>query len=454
MSARVRFTGLRKIVFWAVLGVLVIGGAARVSRATGIPHRVPQATNSRYSLTPPHRQSRTAPKPHSRKAHKPHTRNAHKPNTRKKTRHRAGKAKAGHPQRTGTRASVMAPQPTRTNVGAPTTTASSPGTGGSGPTTNAGTPPQLFAPTSVWNQPLSPTAAIDPNSAAMVSDLATQATAEYQQGIGPFIGTTSPTTTLYMVGPDQPTVEVELSNPTLWWRVALQSAFDAVPIPPNAQPAPDSDAEMTIWQPSTDKLWEFFQMQKDADGWHAAWGGAIQNLSQSPGYYTTSSWPGALSVWGATATSLPAAAGVITLQDIQQGHIDHALALELPYPRAGVYTWPAQRTDGTGTDPNAIPEGAELRLEPSLNLSAIHLPRLTLMIAQAAQKYGMIVRDQTHQAIGLYAENPIPLGTNPYYTSSGTPNATGPFQGQWPDSLLHSFPWAALEVLKMNPQVS
>ena len=87
----------------------------------------------------------------------------------------------------------------------------------------------------------------------------------------------------------------------------------------NAQPAANSDAEMTIWQPSTNKLWEFFHTTKDADGWHAAWGGAIDNVSRSPGYYTSESWPGALPVWGATATSLPAAAGVITLRRYPAG---------------------------------------------------------------------------------------------------------------------------------------
>ena len=278
------------------------------------------------------------------------------------------------------------------------------------------------------------------------SDL--QAAAEYQQGIGPDIGTTG-TTTVYQVGPNQPTVHVQLSDPSVSWRASLQTAFDAVPIPPDAQPAAGSDAVMTIWQPSTDKLWEFFQMQKQADGWHAAWGGAIDNVSQSPGYYTANSWPGALPSWGASATSLPAAAGVITLQDIRQGHIDHALSLELPYPRAGVWSWPAQRSDGTGTDPNAIPEGAQLRLNPSLNLAALHLPPLTLMIAQAAQKYGMIIHDQTHHAISLYAENPIPLGKDPYY-SNGTPSPAGPFRGQWPDALLARFPWSHLQVLTLH----
>jgi hypothetical protein len=282
----------------------------------------------------------------------------------------------------------------------------------------------------------------------MVRGLAAEAANEYQMGVGPWI-VTNGSGTVYQVGPNQPTVLVQLDNPTSSWRASLQAAFNAVPIPPDAVPSQGLDAEMTIWQPSTDKLWEFFEMRKQPDGWHAAWGGAIQDVSQSPGYYTTGSWPGALSVWGATATSLPVAAGLITLHEIEQGHIDHALAMDLPYPRAGVWSWPAQRSDGTGVDPNAIPEGAHLRLDPSLNLASLHLTPLTLMIAQAAQQYGIIVRDQTHYSIGLYAEDPTPTGTNPYYTN-GVPSPTGPFDGQWPDIVLHSFPWQSLEVLQMS----
>ena len=446
MSSLFISTALRRIVFPAVLAALAIGFAARVSRASDTSvQRLASMPNSRLSTMTPRRRSK-APAAHRRKAAKGRFHHAGKPRVRTTIHRHAGSTKPG-PTQVASRGAAMTSHPMGTNPAATTSGASVQQTGATG-TANSGTTPELFAPTSVWNQPLSSTAAIDPKSGAMVSDLATQAAAEFQQNIGPYIETTD-TTTMYQVGANQPTVPVQLSDPTLWWRVALQSAFDAVPIPANAKPAADSDAEMTIWQPSTDKLWEFFQMKKEADGWHAAWGGAIQTLSQSPGYYTTNSWPGALSVWGATATSLPAAAGVITLQDIQQGHINHALALELPYPQAGTWAWPAQRSDGTGTDPNAIPEGAQLRLDPNLNLAALHLPPLTMMIAEAVQRYGMIVRDQTHHAIGLYAENPLPLGSNPYYTS-GTPNPTGPFGGLWPDTLLHSFPWSSLEVLKMN----
>ncbi|MGA2925570.1 MAG: hypothetical protein ABSG43_06155 [Solirubrobacteraceae bacterium] len=311
--------------------------------------------------------------------------------------------------------------------------------------------PQLFAPTSVWNQPLAASAPLDPASSTLSSALAGAAASEYQLGTGPWIATSTASTPIYQVPADQPTVTVQLDNPTLSWRVSLQSAFDAVPIPSGAQPAAGPDQHMVIWQPSTDEMWEFFHMRLEANGWHAGWGGAIAHVSQSPGYYTTSSWPGALPQWGATASSLAVAGGVITLAEIQSGQINHALALDVPQARAGVFAFPAQRTDGVGTVATDLPEGAHLRLDPNLNLSALHLPTLVMMMAQAAQKYGIIVRDQTQDGISFYIQDPTPTGTNPFY-ANGVPAKNGPFQGQWPTALMHSFPWGSIQVLKMNLQ--
>ena len=169
----------------------------------------------------------------------------------------------------------------------------------------------------------------------------------------------------------------------------------------------------------------------------------MQNVSQSPGYYTTSSWPGALPQWGATATSLSVAAGEITLADLRRRSIDHALAISLPAPRAGVFAWPAQRSDGDG-GPDAIPEGAQLRLDPALDLARLSLPPVTRMIAQAAQAYGVVVRDQTHDGIIFYAEDAAQLGGDTVYYGP-----RGIFGGRQPTQLLASFPWSHLEVLKM-----
>ena len=305
-----------------------------------------------------------------------------------------------------------------------------------------------FALTSVWNAPVSPTAALDPGSASMVSGLDAEVMREEQADIGPWITVGA---NIYVVGPNQPTVPVLLADTTGQVRSALQTAFMAVPIPPGAQPGSDSDAELTVWQPSTDKLWEFFHMQLLSDGWNATWGGAMDNVAESPGYFNSGSWPGASTSWGATASSLPQSAGVITMADVDQGQIDHALAVNLPYPCQTIYSWPAQRTDGAGTASNCIPEGAHLRLDPNLNIPALHLPKFVQMMAEAAQTYGIIVRDQTKWAIGFWIQNPASAGvSDPFYNSSGEPIASGPFQGKWPNQLMSYFPWGSLQVLQMT----
>jgi hypothetical protein len=229
------------------------------------------------------------------------------------------------------------------------------------------------------------------------------------------------------------------------WAATLQQALDAVPIPPNAVPAVGPDAHMTIWQPSTDRLWELFRASKKADGWHAEYGGAIDGVSRSQGYYSTDSWPGLSQwYWGATATSLPVVAGTMRISELQAGVIPHALAMNIPFARPKVYSWPAQRTDGTSTDPVAIPEGAHFRLDPKLDLAKLNLPPLTRMLAKAAQRYGIIVRDQTGHANMFMAEDPRQFGYDPYV---GT---TGFFGGTYPNPVMWAFPWEHLKLLKMD----
>ena len=55
-----------------------------------------------------------------------------------------------------------------------------------------------------------------------------------------------------------------------------------------ARPSAGTDSQITIYQPSTDRLWEYWHFRRERDGWHARWGGAIDDVSSSPGYYTPS----------------------------------------------------------------------------------------------------------------------------------------------------------------------
>jgi hypothetical protein len=170
----------------------------------------------------------------------------------------------------------------------------------------------------------------------------------------------------------------------------------------------------------------------------------MRNVSQNPGYYGPDAWPGAQTDWGATASSLPIIGGVIMLREFRAGIIAHALALNLPETRAGVFAWPAQRTDGVGGN-DTIPEGARLRLDPRLDLNSLSLPPVTRLITEAAQRYGLIVRDQTGHGIGLFAEDPTQYGGNQLYYAP-----TGIFRGEYPSMLLKSFPWRYLQVLRMH----
>jgi hypothetical protein len=300
-------------------------------------------------------------------------------------------------------------------------------------------PFRFFSPDSVWNRKLPAEMPLDRRSAQIVSGFAAMIAHERVMREAPFIDTTHYSVPIYTVLANEPTVRVKIVNGSK----ALQAAWDEVPLPPDAQPAAGTDKQLVVWQPSRDRLWEFWHLEQAITGWQAGWGGAMDNVSSNPGAYGPGAWPGASPAWGASASSLSIVGGLITLEDLERGQINHALAMAIPRPRAGVFASPAQRTDGRSTEPLSLPEGAHLRLDPSLDLAALHLPRLTLMMAEAAQRYGIVVRD-TAAVVVFYAQDPIPTGTEPYT------GVNGYFEGKSPTQILESFPWGHLQVLRMT----
>jgi hypothetical protein len=302
-------------------------------------------------------------------------------------------------------------------------------------------PFRFFSPTGFWNEEVPASTPLDPSSAEVVGALDAEVAEEAEVKTGPAINTTSWSVPVYTVLAEQPTVKVVLESASQ--NSTLQAAWDAVPLPPNAQPAEGTDKHLVVWQPSTNKLWEFWRLEKTEAGWGAAWGGAMQNASSDPGAYGPEAWPGATTGWGASASSLSIAGGLITLEDLERGQINHALAISVPNTRGPAFASPAQRTDGWHTEASSLPEGAHLRLEPGLNLASLHLPRFTLMLAEAAQKYGIFVRDSAAN-VAFYAQDPIPTGANPYT------GAHGYFEDKSPPQLLATFPWSHLQLLKME----
>jgi hypothetical protein len=299
---------------------------------------------------------------------------------------------------------------------------------------------RIFSPSSFWNTMLADDAALDPSSPQMMARLGTEIEDEQAASTGPWINTTRYSVPIYTVPANQPLVRVKLTSPT--HSPALQAAFEEVPLPPG-RPAAGTDGHLVVWQPSRNRLWEFWRLLRTTEGPQASWGGAMRGVSSNPGVYGPEAWPNAEPWWGASASSLSIAGGLITLEDLQLGQINHALALAVPEIRAGVYASPARRSDGKSTNPLALPEGAHLRLDPELDLSTLEMPRVTRLIAEAAQTYGIFIRDGS-AVLSIYAQDPLTLPSNPYV------GANGYFEGSYPNQLLASFPRDRLQLLKME----
>lgn len=278
---------------------------------------------------------------------------------------------------------------------------------------------------------------VDPNSAAMVAGLNATVRSEVQAKAGPWIDAGTDGVPIVTVPASQPTVPVTL-NGVNGTNPAISAAWGAVPLPADAQPSP-GEHDLAVWQPSADRMWEFFELSRVAGRWEARWGGAMQHVSTDAGVYGPHAWPGAQTFWGVTASSLPLVGGAMTIQQMQAGDINHALALAIPNTRAGVFAAPAERTDGSSTSSNSIPEGARLRLDPSLNLASLNLPPLTRVIAEAAQRYGIMIRD-TGGEVTFFGQEP----------SAHSEAYAKLYGGLSPYQLLAAFPWSHLEVLKLD----
>lgn len=277
---------------------------------------------------------------------------------------------------------------------------------------------------------------------------------------------------LYIVPANQPLVPITLTRDV---GVSGDKSFNdsvsgGVPIPVDAHGAAGTDAEVEIYQPSTNKYWDFWHFRKDVHGnWDADWGGGMTNVSGSNGL-----WSNHL---GADATSLPLIGADPRIDELQAGQINHVIGLTIGddasanlgnYPlynlppantpgAAHSFSWPATRSDGDSTNPLAVPEGQRFRLPANLDLGQYDLTLVAKVIAVAAQKYGFVVNDSCPQACIT-----IRIGDPTAYTAAGLPNpyTSGPgvggvgnsglYQGLNPTLIMKNFPWDKLQALPFN----
>ena len=134
--------------------------------------------------------------------------------------------------------------------------------------------------------------------------------------------------------------------------------------------------------------------------------------------------------------------GIIRPEEIGQGHIDHALALAIPYWRNAKFVCPAVKSSGHGSDdPAALPEGARLQLSPRFDVDAQSWPAWEKVVAHAMQKYGAYVVDAGSGALEVRAEANLDRGYDAW-SLVGMPSN--------PPPKLTDFAWNKVRVLKLN----
>ena len=92
----------------------------------------------------------------------------------------------------------------------------------------------------------------------------------------------------------------------------------------------------------------------------------------------------------ADAAGLPILPGLVRRDEVQSGHIDHALRFTVSKSQRG-YISPATHQAGSSTDPTLPPMGARFRLKASFDLTPYH--GAALVILQCLKTYGMFVAD-------------------------------------------------------------
>jgi len=281
---------------------------------------------------------------------------------------------------------------------------------------------RLYSPRSPFNRAIDGDPTVDRDSDAMIAGLVE----EVDEG-GATLTWRRFTVPLVVAGRNTPRRRVRLTAP---WRA--RDAILRVPLPRNAMPDPASDGHLAVIDPATRCEYDFWRLRRRGARWSASWGNAI-------GVDGSGVYPRGLSARGSGFALL---AGLVMPGELERGRIDHALLLSYPRTRSRGPVRPATESDGRTPGRGAIPEGARLQLDPSLDLDVLGLTRYERTIARALQVYGAYVGDTGGRGVSLYALHSMSTPQNPY--RSTLPDETYP--------PLAGIPFERMQVLRLGPQ--
>ena len=153
------------------------------------------------------------------------------------------------------------------------------------------------------------------------------------------------------------------------------------PVPANAPVEAGSDRHVLVASANC-HLYELYNASPDGRGGWKASSGAVFDFTSNrlrPDGWTS-----------ADAAGLPILAGLVRYDEVQAGHIDHALRFTVSRTQRG-YIHPATHQAGSTTDAGAPPMGARFRLKASFDISGYH--GAARVVLECLRRYGMFLAD-------------------------------------------------------------
>jgi hypothetical protein len=260
---------------------------------------------------------------------------------------------------------------------------------------------RAFSSDSYWNTPLPADAPIDPKSSAFIDFLNSDNSADYLRVVGTESsgGWGEP---IFWAEPSDPIYKVKQT------RYTLPEAFaTGIRIPSEARVPNTSDAQMTIYDVAEGSVYKLQKAVYDSatDTWSA--GGGSWYATASNGLHRSFEESNDERNYG--HRGIPPATHAVRFDEIESGRIDHALKIAVNTAHQEA-VWPMTASDGDSLDPAALPQGARLRIKPSVNLDMLDLSPAALVIAEALQRYGAVVGDSSGSNTNLKVENTVVEG--------------------------------------------
>ena len=167
-----------------------------------------------------------------------------------------------------------------------------------------------------------------------------------------------------------------------------------VPIPAGARPDPSADAHMVVYDPVKMLSWEMFGAKYSLGTGHWKTQGGIRWNLAGLGFDAIGE-PGT-----AVGAGVPLFGTLLRPEEIHRalhdgtGVVPHVLSGGYDSPRTKCFIGPlAKTTDGDDGRRWAIPEGAILQLDPTIDVDHLGLTPAARVIARTLQRYGMVIRD-------------------------------------------------------------